>query len=117
MDGWQKGLNTSGWLDPGASEGLLGRMGAVHAVVRADLVSGGGRSHRTVLAFRIARACRWATDLGRQQLIRGGEVHETLRYQCHSRRRGRAGLVFHDVWERRPAVRSFLGTSSHRTAG
>src|SRR5271157_153121 len=117
MAGWRKGLNTAGWLDPGASEGLLGRMGAVHAVVRADLVSGGGRSHGTVLPFRIARACRWAIDLGRQQLVLGGKVHETLRHQCHSRRRGCAGLVFHDLWERWPSVCSFLGTSSPRTAG
>src|SRR5271166_6767319 len=74
-------LNTAGWLDPGATEGLLGRMGAVHAVVRSDSVSGGGRSHGTVFPFRIARACRRAADLGPQQLISGREVQETLRHQ------------------------------------
>ena len=101
-------MNTAGWL---------GRIGAVHAVVRSDSVSGGGRSHGTVFPFRIARACRRAADLGRQQLISAREVHEALRHHCHGCRRGGAGLVFHDVWERWPSVCSFLRTSSRRTVG
>ncbi len=47
--------------------------------------------------------------------ISGKEVHETLRHQCHGCRRGGAGLVFHDVWERWPSVCSFLRTSARRT--
>ena len=108
MAGWRRGLNTAGWL---------GRIRAVHAVVRSDSVSGGGRSHRTVFPFRIARACRRAADLGRQQLIRAREVHEALCHHCHGCRRGWAGLVFHDAWERWPSVCSFLRTSFRRTVG
>src|SRR5208337_2870078 len=36
---------------------------------------------------------------------------------CHGCRRGGAGLVFHDVWERWPSVCSLLRTSSRRTVG
>ena len=43
--------------------------------------------------------------------------HEALRHHCHGCRRGGAGLVFHDVWERWPSVCSFLRTSSRRTVG
>ena len=44
-----------------------------------------------------------------------GRYTKTLRHQCHGCRRGGAGLVFHDVWERWSSVCSFLGTSSRRT--
>ena len=54
---------------------------------------------------------------GVSNLSVAGEVHEALRHHCHGCRRGGAGLVFHDVWERWPSVCSFLGTSSRRTVG
>src|SRR5208282_1771883 len=42
MAGWRRGLNTAGWL---------GRIGAVHAVVRSDSVSGGGEVMESFFPF------------------------------------------------------------------